>query len=350
MENNLNFFKRYLKKSFKKQILYLLIIPYKFFLSILFFIFKKYQLYKLTRFNNLYAIKLVPFGRFGNNIQQLIIAVIIRQLYGIRIFLDEDFESMLKSNEFDIFQINFLLNNNINNKNTIFIKKVFFFFNEVPTLFTRNYTRSRINLSPFMILRNDTFLNEKKIFQNIEKSINKLSPPINKVLESNYDQKLSDSYINNEVCFLHLRSGDINNHHLDHFVTNPLSYYLWLRKYFEKLIIITEPGKDHILLKEIMNIFNVIYVKRSNQFIQDFSCIAQCKNLATSGVSTFPIAAALFNKNLKKIFFSNIFLKEHLNPNFLNNKVKKYVYDGNDYWRKWFKTDIDKRKNLILES
>ena len=144
-------------------------------------------------------------------------------------------------------------------------------------------------------------------FKNIENSKNKLYPIISDVIKSNIEKNNPSLYRYNELCFLHLRSGDINCHNLDHFVTNPLSYYHWLRKYFKKIIIVTEPGKDHLLLAEIIKIFDVIEIKRSKEFIKDFSFLANCQNLATSGVSTFPIAASIFNKNLKN-FIHQIFI------------------------------------------
>lgn len=333
-----------------KQTFYIFWIPFKNFSKIFLFFLKKFQLLILQNQSEKYAIYLKPFGRFGNNIQQLLIAIIHRELFDVKIFLSKDFELILSSIGFDINKINYLLNKNEKKEKMIQIKKVFFFFNEVPSIFNKSFTRSRINNSPFLILRNDTFINDKLLSKNIENSKNKLYPIISDVIKSNIEKNNPSLYRYNELCFLHLRSGDINCHKLDHFVTNPLSYYHWLRKYFKKIIIVTEPGKDHLLLAEIIKIFDVIEIKRSKEFIKDFSFLANCQNLATSGVSTFPIAASIFNKNLKNFYSSNIYLREHLNPKFLSLNIKKYEYQCNKYWKKWFKTDPDKRKNLIFES
>lgn len=333
-----------------KQILYIFWIPYKNCSKIFLFFIKKFQLLILQSQSEKYAIYLNPFGRFGNNIQQLLIAIIIRELFDIKIFLSKDFELVFSSLGFNINKINYLLNKNEKKEKIIQIKKVFFFYNEVPSIFNKSFTRSRINSSPFLILRNDTFINDKLLFKNLDNSKNKLYSIFSEVIKSNFTKNIYSSSRYNELCFLHLRAGDINNHKLDHFVTNPLSYYLWLRKYFKNIIVVTEPGKDHILLSEILKIFDVIELKRSNEFIEDFSCLANCQNLATSGVSTFPIAASIFNKNLKNFYSSNIYLREHLNPTFLSLNVKKYEYQCNEYWEKWFNINPEKRKNLIFES
>lgn len=72
--------------------------------------------------------------------------------------------------------------------------------------------------------------------------------------------------------------------------------------------------------------------------INDFLFLMNSTNIATSGVGTFPIAAALLSNKLKNFYFSNIFLNKHLNPKILKNfnfnlyetKIKNYV----EKWKK----------------
>ena len=49
-----------------------------------------------------------------------------------------------------------------------------------------------------------------------------------------------------------------------------------------------------------------------NKIAEDFNILLNAKNLATSGVGTFSIAAALASKNLKNFYYSNLFFLHHL--------------------------------------
>ena len=65
---------------------------------------------------------------------------------------------------------------------------------------------------------------------------------------------------------------------------------------------------------------------------EDTNILLNARNLATSGVSAFPIACALLSQKLENLLVTDIYLEEHLNPKMIN---KKYVnlenYKVNDY-------------------
>jgi len=56
---------------------------------------------------------------------------------------------------------------------------------------------------------------------------------------------------------------------------------------------------------------------QSSSVAKDFATLMAAKNIATSGVGTFAVAAALCSKNLKNFYFSDRYMTEHLNPDML---------------------------------
>ena len=340
----------FITKEKNKQILYLISAPLKLILKIIKFFRNKTELHNLKYKN--YYINLNWFGRFGNNIQQLLLAYTNIKEHKIKVNLDDNFKSYLLNIGLDLKKLNKILNNQyeFNSDKDVAIPKYFFFFNETPIFFNKKYTRVRYSNSLINLLRVDSYTNESDLFKNLNSSVKKLSPIFKDLIAANYNNKLESFYKSEEVCFLHLRWGDINNKNQKHFVTNPYSYYKWLRGFFSKIIIITEPGEKHILLERICELFDVLKIQNSENFIEDFATIAKCKNLATSGVSTFPIAASIFNENLENFYCSNIYLKEHLNPNFLGSNINKVGFDCNTYWKEWFNSNKIDRYKLILNS
>jgi hypothetical protein len=67
---------------------------------------------------------------------------------------------------------------------------------------------------------------------------------------------------------------------------------------------------------------------------QDFSLLRSAKQLASSGVGTFSVAAALLSENLRIFHCSNVFQDEHLNPTMLpSDRVRMQHFD--DFVDKW---------------
>ena len=65
---------------------------------------------------------------------------------------------------------------------------------------------------------------------------------------------------------------------------------------------------------------------------EDFNTLINATNLCLSGVGTFGIAAALLSPNLKNLFYSDLYMKSHLNPEMIDSrKVNKYKYTVSNY-------------------
>ena len=72
------------------------------------------------------------------------------------------------------------------------------------------------------------------------------------------------------------------------------------------------------------------------------------ENLATSGVGTFPIAAALCSSKLKNLYYSDIYFNHHLNPELVRNVNHVRFRFGNylklgSHWE-----GTDNQKNLMV--
>ncbi len=48
--------------------------------------------------------------------------------------------------------------------------------------------------------------------------------------------------------------------------------------------------------------------------LEDFILLRSCRRLATSGVGTFAVAAALLSEQLEQFFFIDLYLSEQLSP------------------------------------
>ena len=65
---------------------------------------------------------------------------------------------------------------------------------------------------------------------------------------------------------------------------------------------------------------------------EDYATLLAAKNLATGGVGTFAVSAALCSKNIKNLFSSNVYLTEHLNCSMLyDTDVTVYEVELDEY-------------------
>ena len=91
---------------------------------------------------------------------------------------------------------------------------------------------------------------------------------------------------------------------------------------------------------------------QSTTLDNDFNTLLGAKNLATSGVGTFVIAAALMSENLKNFYFSNLYLKRGLNPEMLDAGINKTkinlksfppigTWKNIENFRKYLSSDVD---------
>jgi hypothetical protein len=144
-------------------------------------------------------------------------------------------------------------------------------------------------------------------------------------LKINHDEL--EHPLEDDVCVAHIRSGDVYSH-APHpsYVQNPLSFYLELYKRFKhKVIFITEDNKSPItqVLKNNGFNVNVLDVQES------LTLLLRAKAVATSGIGTFALAAAICSKNIKELYCTNLSIPNALNPSMLKEHLDVYNMDIN---------------------
>lgn len=147
-----------------------------------------------------------------------------------------------------------------------------------------------------------------------------------------------------DLLVLHLRAGDVSDLAKLEYATNPLCFYEALRTVFHRLVIVTQPGPEHILLRAISSLFESVAVV-SGHHRDDFHYLASAEMLATSGVSTFPVAAALLSTRLLQLYASDAYLREHLNPLFLQGRCDVRLFRMPGFLRQW-RSSPDRQKLL----
>tara|TARA_X000001036_G_scaffold406363_1_gene414992 strand:+ start:2210 stop:3043 length:834 start_codon:yes stop_codon:yes gene_type:complete len=216
-----------------------------------------------------------------------------------------------------------------------FLKKKyrFFYFNRPETNFYK---------------RNDYFSNKENDFPITENEKVRYIEEIHNFNKKYLYKKLTinkDINIENSTLVIHVRTGDIFDkdwHSL--YTQNPLSYFLKISEEFEKVIIVCGNIHNNPVL-EYLKQDKRFYIQ-SGTFEEDFNILLNAKNLATSGVSGFPISAALMSQKLENFYHSDLYLEEHLNPTMINKKyVNVHSYKINDYIQvgKFYKS----KENLI---
>ena len=252
------------------------------------------------------------FSRYGNNLQQIANGIIFANKNQSNFYVSNH-------NKINSFKI---INNEINDKFSFFKKKYrFFYFDN-----SFDLPSDSVSVSEFYDAMEDVFKN------SIKANISFLSNNIPK---------------ENELI-IHVRSGDIFTNFKKDYYQNPLIYYLDIIKKFESVIVVTSEEKNNPVIEHLANIENVKI--QSSSLENDFNTIFNAVNLATSGVGTFPIAAALMSENLKNLYYTNLYLKEHLNPKMIKNpKINHYEFHIEEDYKKRYSKNYELEK-LILNS
>lgn len=142
-----------------------------------------------------------------------------------------------------------------------------------------------------------------------------------------------DFDIDDDTLVVHSRSGNIFYDNWNSLYTqNSLNYYLKISENYKKVIIVTGKEQNNPIFQVLKN--DNKFTLQSNSFIEDFNTLLNAKNLATSGVTGFALSAALMSQKLNNFYHSDIYLREHLNPEMLNNKkLNIHSYKILDYLR-----------------
>lgn len=133
---------------------------------------------------------------------------------------------------------------------------------------------------------------------------------------------------------IHLRGGDVYTNPHPHYVQNPLHYYIELiKKYYIGNTIAVAEDNSHPLVP-LLQKMQIPVLQLSEK--DSLEILLTAEAIATSGVGSYPIAAALCSKNLKKLFCTNIWLEESLNPSMLKDHLEVFCadIDSNKYINK----------------
>ena len=264
----------------------------------------------MKNFNKVKKVTIEPYGGFGNNLQQIALAIMFSKKY----------------------KKNFVLK-----KHPIVNDFKLKFSKNVPD-FTISSTKSR-----FFYFGSDELINYK------------IDPPLDIHDKNYYLDNFSNTfktYIKPQIIFLkdqqlsenmlviHIRNYE---GHPD-YAQNPISYYKHLYDKFDEILIVTDNPETFIFteLKKFMK-----YEIQSSTLENDFNTLFSAKNLASSGVGTFVIAAALMSENLNNFLYSNLFLKRGLNPLMLSEDINKIQIFFNEFLEFGSWKDVESVKSFL---
>jgi len=253
------------------------------------------------------------YGRLGNNIQQCAIGTMAAEL------LSSQFETI----EHDIIS----KHQTIFGKNNVDFTSKFFYW-EGPY--------KEVDIPVDYIYKNIRRICKEYISKNL---------------------KLPDiGPLSDDTLVIHIRSGDLFEKIYDetsqnvpnvNYIPNPLSYYLTLVDIFDKIIVVTESDSYNPIVDKLKERKNVKI--QSSTVEEDFATLMAAKNLASSGVGTFCVAAALCSHNIKNFYCTDLLLSEHLNYNMINDEdIKLHVMELKDYIKVGEWKNTHEQRNFIL--
>jgi hypothetical protein len=126
---------------------------------------------------------------------------------------------------------------------------------------------------------------------------------------------------------VHIRSGDIYTHFPNTHPQNPLMYYIELyRRFNENVIFVAEDDKN-----PIVQYFQSIKADIRIWGVEDtYTLLLRAQNIALSGVGTFPLGAIFCSKNIRRVYTTNYYLKNTINPSMLKEQLDVFSMDIND--------------------
>jgi len=254
------------------------------------------------------------WGGFGNHLQQIALAIMYSQKYKKNFILNghEHIE------DFEIYNTSVLLK-----KIYPIYKDRFFYYGS--RQFEEYETDYPINFTDF-----DYYVEN---FNKVMKE--EIKPKIN---------FLQNIKLDDNLLVVHVRNLE---GHPD-YVSNPISYYKFLFEKYENILIVTD-NVDAPIIKKLKIIKDLDIQSTTMQ--NDFNTLMSATNLATSGVGTFSISAAMMSENLKNFYYSNYYLDRHLNPEMLDSKINKTELELVDYlgFGQWNKESKNLEKYLFSD-
>lgn len=237
------------------------------------------------------------YGRLGNNIQQISNGIFYCRENGIHFTSPE--QPMIKRIDIFFGDNQYKIPTGSNNW--------FYHFEPEYSDFTTNIEK---------LNRDRKYICENYILKNIKVNQNNLNDPL--------------PYQN---CVAHIRAGDVYSHSTHPaYAQNPFMFYMEVYRQFNgNVIFVSEDATNPIAyaLKQHGINVNVLSLE------QTYELLLRAQNIATSGVGTFAISAAFCSKNIKRLYCTNLYLKNTLNPEMLKEhlEVNMMDIDGNKYIR-----------------
>jgi hypothetical protein len=232
------------------------------------------------------------FGRLGNNIQQISNGIYYCRKNGIR-FTSPD-HPLIHPIDIDFGSNEFKIKDSSHN---------WFYFYEGPD-------------ADFQVDVAELNFQRKKICEEY------ILPKL-KINHADLEQPL-DHY----SLVAHIRSGDVYSYSSHPaYVQNPLKFYLDLYESFNGKVIFVTEDDNSIITKALRasNIqVNVLDVEQS------LTLMLRAKAVATSGVGTFALSAVFCSKNINRIYCTNLWLPNALNPQMLKEHLDVYSADIDD--------------------
>lgn len=165
-----------------------------------------------------------------------------------------------------------------------------------------------------------------------------------------------EPFDDNTLVF-HVRGGDIfsrQNYYcpvISRYIQSPLFFYKNIINRFDKIIVLTEDFSNPIIpyLEKYKNIDIKI-----TSLQETIITLLRSRNVATGGVSSFPIATSLISKNLKNLYTTNLFVNEILNYTDINSdaiNINIFNIDLNNYikYNEWINTEEQRKKMIEYE-
>ena len=273
------------------------------------------------------------YGRLGNNIQQILLAIMHAESFKGTAEIPEE---QLAIQGLDQFFPPLLFDFTEDKPIASIYKSNFFFFDG----FALSLSRWPRLHSVEGFLRRESLLSANYVNTNLHRVCVQYLRPY---LRSGQSHSLT---VHESSLVIHLRGGDVADMGCALYAINPLCYYQFLSEMHRDVVLVAEPGPAHPLLNNIKGLFPDCKIF-SGSVQEDFELLRGARFLASSGVGTFCVAAALLSENLNRFYCSSAYLNEHLNPAMLNTKrVEVIEYKMKRYIELWHKSN--NRLDLLL--
>ena len=162
--------------------------------------------------------------------------------------------------------------------------------------------------------------------------------------------KIPKISVPDDTLVIHIRSGDIFDQRVDNptnYVPNPLCFYKELLELYPRSYIVTEPDNYNPIVEELKKDPRVTVQSKSVE--EDFGLLLSAKNIASSGVGTFAISAALCSERVENFYCSDLMISEHLNYMMLiSTDVRVHLMPLSNYLRPGDWKNTNEQREFIM--